>query len=425
MNEENVTRTKRSRGKGSLKKKILVSLYAVTMVTLVIICGVLYNKYLNQVDSNLSHVAAAGKNNGSDSITGTASPDNSLNGSDESTSGDSPIVADDASAPKGGDPATTPVTPDTPASEPATPVKVEEKTPAKTSSTSLPSTGGAAGSKAVVRVAAPKETSTVPAKDTTADPSAVDTQGGTKVDDQPATSSSGSKQQVKLPTTYVVQKGDTLSIISEKFYHSKEYFSVIAEHNNILFINDMKVGDTLNIPALPAGSGKSSSSSSKPDYSKVTLPATYLIQAGDTLSSISQQFYKSKSHVELLAKENNLDVNTGLKAGSHLTIPALDSAATTEGASASGSSKSNDSTGNSSSTGTSTGSGAVVDKLEKDSADEYETSDHTVAKGETLYSISRTYYGSNEYASFLADYNHVVDMDNVKIGTVLKIPKLK
>lgn len=387
------------------------------MVTLVIICGVLYNQYLNQVNSNLSYAAAAEQNNGSNSAT-------AAEGSEDETNH---LESDDNTAsPEGSDPATVPVTADTPASEPETAAKGTVTSPSKPSSSpsnSTPSGGtaastvGAAGSKAVVSVATPQSNAAQPADSSTAEQATTGSKEAANQTETASTSASVDKPTatVKLPTTYVVQKGDTLSIISEKFYQTKEYFSLIAEHNNILFINDMKVGDTLKIPALPAAnSGKSNTSAAKPDYSKVTLPATYLIQAGDTLSSISLQFYKSKKYVDLLAKENGLDANSGLKAGSHLTIPALDS---TGSSSSLGSAQT--------AAGEASGTGTAAASSDNDNSDGYETTDHTVTKGETLYSISRAYYGSNEYASFLADYNHVVDMDNVKIGTVLKIPKLK
>ncbi|GGD96268.1 LysM peptidoglycan-binding domain-containing protein [Paenibacillus nasutitermitis] len=196
----------------------------------------------------------------------------------------------------------------------------------------------------------------------------------------------------KLPTSYVVKKGDTLRSISMKFYGTKEYIELLAERNNILLINDMKVGDTLTIPALSSASG--SASGKKQDnssaYAKVTLPATYLVQPGDTLYNISKQFYDSKDYVELIAAQNKLKATEDLKAGSSLTIPALPKAKP--------------------------GSGST--------AKPQAVKNHTVLEGETLSSISRTYYGSSKYAKTISEYNHVANSDTVKAGDVLKIPKL-
>lgn len=188
----------------------------------------------------------------------------------------------------------------------------------------------------------------------------------------------------QLPTTYVVQKGDTLSLISEKFYQSKKHYALLAEYNHILFINDMKAGDTLKIPALSSTTrSKDGGQQETKDYSKIRLPAAYLIQPGDTLSRVSRMFYKSAKYVDYIAKENKLDKNAGLKAGTNLIIPSL----------------------------------------KNDRPDEEEGADHTVKSGETLYSISKNYYGSDKYVRFIADYNHIENIADVKAGTVLKIPK--
>lgn len=191
---------------------------------------------------------------------------------------------------------------------------------------------------------------------------------------------------VKSPTTYVVQKGDTLRSISEKFYQSKEHYTLIAEYNHIALINNMKAGDTLKIPVLSSTAGSlDGSQQGTKDYSKLNLPVTYLIQAGDTLSKVSRMFYKSAEYVDYIAKENKLDKNASLKAGTHILIPSL--------------------------------------KNYKSNVPDYKTSDHTVKSGETLYSISRIYYGSDKYVKSIADYNHIVNIDDVKAGMVLKIPK--
>ncbi|MBM7567571.1 LysM peptidoglycan-binding domain-containing protein [Paenibacillus sacheonensis] len=135
--------------------------------------------------------------------------------------------------------------------------------------------------------------------------------------------STSGKPASKPATTYVVRKGDTLSTISLKFYGSKQYVSFLAERNGIAFVNDMKPGDKIRIPALTAGAGSSSiSKDEQADYAKVKLPAVYLVRPGDTLYRISVLFYKSGEYVSLIAKKNKLDENAGLKAGVSLTIPA-------------------------------------------------------------------------------------------------------
>lgn len=118
-----------------------------------------------------------------------------------------------------------------------------------------------------------------------------------------------------------------------------------------MFINDMKAGDTLKIPALSSTTGSINGvQQGTKDYSKMHLPATYLIQAGETLSGVSRMFYKSVEYVDYIAKENKLDKNVGLKAGTNLIIPSL----------------------------------------KNYKPDDYETTNHTVKSGETLYSISKS-----------------------------------
>ncbi|MFC4104170.1 LysM peptidoglycan-binding domain-containing protein [Paenibacillus xanthanilyticus] len=128
------------------------------------------------------------------------------------------------------------------------------------------------------------------------------------------------------------------------------------------------------------------------DYSKVALPYSYTVRKGDTLYRLSQLFYGSKSHVGDIASRNKLSKDAELTAGTIIVIPAL--------------SKSQD--GDTSSSDKPASSGAAVV--------------HTVKEGDTLYSISRTYFGSNSYAKKIAAYNQLGDGDDVKVGTKLKIP---
>ncbi|WP_053375942.1 LysM peptidoglycan-binding domain-containing protein [Paenibacillus sp. FJAT-27812] len=359
---DNKTTRSNKRSKGSLTsfKKVTFSIYLAVVIILVSICGVLYSKYTNLVDTNQQ--TAAAENPKSNNKSGNNDPSNS-DSSNVGQVGNEPIADE-------------PV--------PAGTVDVEE--------TQQPTEDIGENTKL------PEPTATeTPVKEKDEAVTTVPKQTDKPSQDQKESSNNKPKdesQTIKLPTTYVVQKGDTLSTISEKFYQTKEHYALLAEHNQIFFINDMKVGDTLTIPALSSGTG---SSGGKPqgtkDYSKINLPATYLIQAGDTLSGISRMFYKSAEYVNYIASENKLDKNEGLKAGTNLVIPSLKNYKPDE----------------------TIGSG--------DNADEFEATEHIVQKGETLYSISKTYYGTTKHAMFIADYNHIVDIDQVKAGTVLKIPK--
>ena len=52
------------------------------------------------------------------------------------------------------------------------------------------------------------------------------------------------------------------------------------------------------------------------------------------------------------------------------------------------------------------------------------TQQHTVARGETLYSIARKYYGSDKYVNVIIRHNRIKNPNNIETGTTLQIPIL-
>ncbi|TCN00553.1 LysM domain-containing protein [Paenibacillus sp. BK033] len=340
MNKRSTRSSKHSKGRLVSLKQTNLIIYLAIVIILVGICGVLYGKYTNKVDSKLPIAAGDAEQANAQNRIGKPADSDSLNNGN----GGNELLEDD------------PITAGSVDSE-------EEQERAEDYNDLIEEPAPLASNTPVRESDKPTETPK---------PAQIE-----KPTEAPA-------KTVKLPTTYVVQKGDTLRLISEKFYQSKEYYNLLAEHNHILFINDMKAGDTLKIPALSSTTGSiNGGQQGTKDYSKIHLPATYLIQAGDTLSGVSRMFYKSVEYVDYIAKENKLDKNVGLKAGTNLIIPSL----------------------------------------KNYKPDVNETSDHTVKSGETLYSISKIYYGSDKYVMFIANYNHIANIDDVKAGTVLKIPK--
>ncbi len=49
---------------------------------------------------------------------------------------------------------------------------------------------------------------------------------------------------------------------------------------------------------------------------------------------------------------------------------------------------------------------------------------HTFKKGETLWGLGRKYYGNRHYSSIMKIYNEIENENNIKDGTLIKIPKL-
>lgn len=342
LNKRSTRRSNRSKGSLASLKQTNLIIYLAIVIIFVGICGAFYGKYMNKVDSKLPLAASDSLNNGN--------------------SGNAPLADDPISDIDSGE-----------EQESTEEYKDVTEEPAPTASNTTVKEGDK-----------PTET---PKPAQTEQPTQQKKDYGNKSTEAPS-------KTVKLPTTYVVQKGDTLRLISEKFYQTKEHYALVAEYNHIVFINDMKAGDTLKIPVLSSSAGSiDGSQQGTKDYSKINLPATYLIQVGDTLSGVSRMFYKSAKYVDYIAKENKLDKNVGLKAGTNLRIPSLKNYKLDEE------------------------NGAA------ETLPDYETSVHTVKSGETLYSISKIYFGSDKYVKFIAGYNHIVKIDDVKAGTVLKIPK--
>lgn len=48
---------------------------------------------------------------------------------------------------------------------------------------------------------------------------------------------------------------------------------------------------------------------------------------------------------------------------------------------------------------------------------------HTIQPGETMYSITRKYFGSHDYIDFLAEFNDIKDIREIQSGMKLKIPE--
>jgi LysM repeat protein len=57
-----------------------------------------------------------------------------------------------------------------------------------------------------------------------------------------------------LPTRYTVRSGDSLAAISQRFYHNPDAWPVLywANHHQIHWANEIKIGQVLNVPVEPA-----------------------------------------------------------------------------------------------------------------------------------------------------------------------------
>lgn len=109
---------------------------------------------------------------------------------------------------------------------------------------------------------------------------------------------------VSGPVTYVVQRGDTLAIIAQKFGVS---VSDLIQANNITNPDTILVGQTLTIPTSGAAAPPSTPAS-----------RTYTVQPGDTLAKIAVRFGVT---VNDLVKANDLPDPNTIRVGQVLRIP--------------------------------------------------------------------------------------------------------
>ncbi|MDQ0255289.1 lipoprotein-anchoring transpeptidase ErfK/SrfK [Evansella vedderi] len=116
---------------------------------------------------------------------------------------------------------------------------------------------------------------------------------------------------------------------------------------------------------------------STPELNQPKFVVNHEVQPKETLFSITMQYFSTSHYQERIAKFNDIhNPSTEIKAGTILKIP-----------------------------------------------DPELVTIHKVKSGETLFSITRTYYNTTEHLISLANYNNIVDPKrDVKLGMDLKIP---
>ena len=115
-----------------------------------------------------------------------------------------------------------------------------------------------------------------------------------------------------VPDTYTVQSGDSLTAISSKYNLEIDY---IANVNGISRNTNLRVGQKLKLTGdEPKATTKSSS---KVETTTSKKPDVYVVQSGDTLSSVARKFDLQLAE---LAELNDLGTNTGLRVGQRLKI---------------------------------------------------------------------------------------------------------
>lgn len=174
-------------------------------------------------------------------------------------------------------------------------------------------------------------------------------------------------QMLNLPSsppasgaTYTVKAGDTMYSIATRYGVT---VSALAAANNISNVNLIRVGQVLKIPGT---------SSTPPPATTVT----YTVKPGDTLYSIA---LRHKVTVASIANANNITNVNLLRVGQVLKIPGISIAPPPAS-----------------------------------------SVNYTVKAGDTLYSIARTH---NVTVSQIAAANNITNVNLIRVGQVLKIPR--
>lgn len=105
-------------------------------------------------------------------------------------------------------------------------------------------------------------------------------------------------QNVSLPTTYTVVRGDNLSAIAKRFYGDGDKWTELAKANRLASPSVIHAGNVLSIPKLeaPAPSTQANTSNAPvlgASTTTVKSGATYTVKAGDTLWDIATSAYGS------------------------------------------------------------------------------------------------------------------------------------
>lgn len=135
--------------------------------------------------------------------------------------------------------------------------------------------------------------------------------------------------------THVVQKGDLLAKIANEAYGSTEkgLVDALAEYNNLSSPDRIVIGQKLRIPpieALAAAAGAAKPPVTAPQQAPPPVTQkTYVVQAGDTLTSIARAQLGSTARWREIQKLNNMDDPNHLIEGMKLKLPPTSVAAAT------------------------------------------------------------------------------------------------
>ncbi len=148
----------------------------------------------------------------------------------------------------------------------------------------------------------------------------VNTSAVTKALDE--TQGTQTKMSATTQKEYVIQPGDDLWSISEKFYNSGYNWVDIAKTNNLDNPDVLFAGNKLIIPAIkqPTVAQQTSAVVPTPDDNEIKT-TSYTVQSGDSLWDIAVRAYADGYRWTDIAKANNLANPDLIFSGNILTLP--------------------------------------------------------------------------------------------------------
>lgn len=203
------------------------------------------------------------------------------------------------------------------------------------------------------------------------------------------------KVQPARPTSYIVQSGDTLTAVADKFGFTNQQ---LADMNNLTPTSNLLRGARLSL--VDDGTSKTTSATSKNDAPLTSAASksskietvNYRVKAGESVGSLANRYNMSN---EQLAELNKFSANSSLLLGQSIKVPA--SAPDVED-------KPDSKTENSRKT---------------QAAAKVSTVSYTVKSGDTLSAIANRYQTSNEE---LAKLNKISANSMVILGQKLTVP---
>lgn len=147
-------------------------------------------------------------------------------------------------------------------------------------------------------------------------------QGGEEVKEEKVSQEQKAEEkEQEWPKKYVVQKGDHLWAIAEKFYGSGYNWVDIAKENKLKNPGVLYVGQELQLPKAEKRVVTTAKEKVKADKEKAIEGGEYTVQKGDNLWMIAVRAYQDGYQWVRIAKENKLANPDVIEVGQKLVIP--------------------------------------------------------------------------------------------------------